>query len=193
MQLHGTRTIAAPPETVWLAINDVDILRRSLPGCERLEWLADDRLAATVTARLGSMTATFAGTLRLADVEPPHGCRIDGEGESATGGRARGQAVVRLAPDGDGTRIDYTMEAEVGDALAQLGGPLIDGVARKMAEAFFTRFAELIAASTAAAEPGPAPPAADPAPTRRPGLAVAVWVPALIALTFGMLLVVARL
>lgn len=188
MQLTGSRTIAAPPETVWRAVNDVDILRRSLPGCERLVRLADDQFAATVTARLGPMTATFAGTLRLADIDPPHGCRIEGEGESAAAGAVRGNAVIRLASDGDGTRLDYEVEARVGDTLAQLGGTLVDDAARETADEFFARFSALVAPS-----PEPTGPAVAPEPVRRPGLAVGVWVPALIAMVFGMLVVVARL
>lgn len=191
MRLEGHRQLAASPAAVWAAINDPEVLRRSLPGCERLERLADDRLAATVTARIGPMAVTLAGTLRLDQPDPPHGCRIEGEGTSPTAGFARGVATIRLAPDGDGTRLDYTVDASVGGKLAQLGSRLIDAAAKKTAADFFTRLtAHLQTAS--AMEPAPET-AAAAAPTRRRALPALVWVPAIIALVIAMLLAVSSL
>lgn len=188
MILQGARQLAAAPDAVWAAINDLDVLRRSLPGCEHLERLADGRIAATVVARIGPIEATFAGTLTVHDVDPPRGCRIDAEGESATAGFARGHAILHLAPDGEGTRVDYQLEVNVGGKLAQLGTRIVQGVARKMVEDSFARF-------TDAVEPPPAanagPAAADDGERR--ALPPLVWVPGLITLVIAMLLVVARL
>lgn len=192
MRLEGNRQLAASPSAVWAAINDPEVLRCSLPGCERLERLADDRLAATVTARIGPMAVTLDGTLRLAQLDPPHGCRIEGEGTSPSAGFARGVATLRLAPAGDGTRLDYTVDASVGGKLAQLGARLIEVAAKKTADDFFTRLTAELETPTSV-EPAPEAAPTIAAPTRRRALPALVWVPAIIALVIAMLLVVSSL
>jgi carbon monoxide dehydrogenase subunit G len=176
MEMTGECRLEAPPQTVWDALNDPDVLRRSIPGCDELSKLSDTEFSAVVTARVGPVKARFTGRVTLSDVDPPRGYTISGEGQGAAAGFAKGGAVVELVEDGAGTLLRYTVNATVGGKLAQIGSRLIDGVAKKMAADFFTRFAE---AMLEAAVLEPAEPAA--AGAEAPGVSPWVWVSALIA------------
>jgi len=186
MDMTGEFRIPAPRRKVWEALNDPEILKRSIPGCEEIEKVSPTELAAKVTAKVGPVKARFGGKVILSDLDPPNGYKITGEGSGGAAGFAKGGATVRLADDGDGTRLTYVVEAHVGGKLAQIGSRLIDATARKMADDFFTRFSGIVGAASAAAaaepevaletaaqRPSPPPAAAPPAGLRLPP---AVWV-----------------
>lgn len=155
MQLTGEYRIPAPRERVWEMLNDADVLRACIPGCESLEAEGSDSFIAKVTTKIGPVKATFNGQVTLADLNPPESYRITGEGKGGVAGFARGGADVSLAEDGDGTRLTYKADAQVGGKLAQLGGRLIDSTARKMADQFFGKFSEMAAGESAEEqEPG---------------------------------------
>jgi len=180
MDMSGEYRIAAPREAVWAALNDPDLLRQCIPGCEEIEKTSPTEFTAKVTAKVGPVKARFGGKVTMSDLDPPNGYRISGEGQGGAAGFAKGGAEVKLEPDGDGTILRYTVNANVGGKLAQIGSRLIDATARKMAEEFFGRFAELVAANAAAApaaeavagepaaSPGPAEPATPEQPQSRP-------------------------
>jgi hypothetical protein len=141
---------------VWEALNDPEILKQSIPGCEEIEKLSDNQLAAKVTAKVGPVKARFGGKVTLSDLDPPNGYKITGEGSGGAAGFAKGGATVRLVDDGDGTKLNYVVEAHVGGKLAQIGSRLIDATARKMAEEFFTRFSGIVGGAQAPAPSGTA-------------------------------------
>jgi uncharacterized protein len=151
MDMTGEFRIPAPRDTVWKALNDPEILKQSIAGCEELQKTSDHEFVAKVTARVGPVKATFTGKVTLSDLDPPNGYKITGEGQGGAAGFARGGAEVRLEPDGDGTLLKYTVNAAIGGKLAQIGARLIDGTARKMAEDFFATFARIVAGSAGAA------------------------------------------
>src|SRR6516162_1688869 len=165
MDMTGEFRIPAPREAVWKALNDPEVLKRSIAGCEELEKTSDTEFTAKVTAKVGPVKARFAGKVTLSDLDPPNGYTIAGEGQGGAAGFAKGGAKVRLEPDGDGTLLKYTVNAAIGGKLAQIGARLIDGAAHKMAQEFFASFAANVAgpapvAATGAAVPVEAPPAA---------------------------------
>jgi carbon monoxide dehydrogenase subunit G len=157
MEMNGTRQIAAPREVVWAALNDAEVLKSAIPGCEELSGGPADGFEATVKQKVGPVSATFRGRVQLSDVVPLTSYTIAGEGKGGAAGFAKGSAAVRLADSEGGTLLSYDVTANVGGKLAQLGSRLIDGFAKKMADAFFDNF-------RAAVEPSPEPAAAEPAP-----------------------------
>lgn len=190
MDMNGEFRLAAPREAVWKALNDPEVLKQSIPGCEEIVKLSDTEMTAKVSAKVGPVSAKFAGKVTLSDLDPPSGYTITGEGQGGVAGFAKGGAKVHLKDDGDGTILSYTVQAQVGGKLAQIGSRLIDATARKMADEFFTRFQAAVAAAspaaTTAAAPAPGLAAAAPtlAPTPAAGKRVspAVWVTILTAL-----------
>jgi uncharacterized protein len=146
MDMTGERRIPAPRERVWQALNDPIVLRASIPGCESLEKLSDDAMTAVVSVKIGPITARFTGRVNLTDIDPPNGYRISGEGQCGVAGFAKGGAEVRLVEDGDVTVLSYVVKAQVGGKMAQLGARLIDATAKQMADAFFDRFVDQVAA-----------------------------------------------
>ena len=152
MDMSGEFRIAAPREAVWKALNDPEILKQCIPGCEVLTKNSDTEFVARVVAKVGPVKAGFSGKVTLSELDPPNGYKITGEGQGGAAGFAKGGADVRLEPDGNGTLLKYTVNAAIGGKLAQIGARLIDGSARKMAEDFFTRFAELVAAQQPAGD-----------------------------------------
>jgi hypothetical protein len=148
MEMSGEYVIAAPRERVWAALNDPEVLRRSIDGCEALEKISDTSFAARVVARIGPVKAPFGGKVTLGDIDPPNGYTIRGEGGGGVG-MAKGSASVTLIDQGGATRLRYAVAAEVSGKLAQIGSRLIDGAARKMADDFFGRFAAIAAEGTA--------------------------------------------
>lgn len=189
MQMSAERRLEAPRDRVWAALNDIEVLKRSIPGCNTLEWLDDDTINAQVQARIGPIDTVFKGRLKLSERDPPNGYRLSGEGQGAAAGFATGNAVIRLQPDGEGTVLQYDASAMVGGKLAQLGSRLIDAAATKFAEDFFERFASQMAPpppAGAAQETGVVP---EPG---RTGLKPVLWVPLLIAVVFLMLFAFAK-
>ncbi|KFI32478.1 carbon monoxide dehydrogenase [Haematobacter missouriensis] len=137
MKLTGEQLIPAPVETVWQMINDPEVLRACIPGCESLERGEDDRLTATVALKVGPVKARFAGEVTLSEIDPPNGYRIFGKGSGGVAGFAEGGAVIALAPVEGGTLLSYEAEAKIGGKLAQLGTRLIDSTAKKLTLQFF--------------------------------------------------------
>ncbi len=156
MEMAGERRIAAPAQRVWEALNDPEVLRACIPGCQSLEKEGDDRFNAVAEVKIGPIGARFKGAVALSDLDPPNGYTISGQGSGGVAGNAKGMAKVRLSPDGAGTLLSYTVEAQVGGRMAQLGGPLIDATARQMADKFFTKFGEVVGDEAAAATAAPA-------------------------------------
>ena len=142
MDLSGEYRIPAPRERVWEMLNDAEVLRVCIPGCEELEQTADNAFSARVTTKVGPVKATFNGAVTLENINPPEGYTITGEGKGGVAGFASGGADVHLAEDGAETVLTYTASAKVGGKLAQLGSRLLDSTARKLADQFFAKFAE---------------------------------------------------
>ena len=160
MDMTGEFRIPAPRQQVWEGLNDPYILKECIPGCQTIEKLSDTEFAAKVLAQVGPVKANFAGKVTLSDLDPPQSYTIAGEGSGGVAGFAKGSAKVNLAEDGGATLLHYTVQAHVGGKLAQIGSRLIDSVARKMADNFFTRFVAAVApeqpAEAAEAVPGAA-------------------------------------
>jgi len=174
MDMTGEVRLPAPRETVWRALNDPEILKQSIPGCEDLQKLSDTEMTARVSAKVGPVSAKFAGKVTLSDLDPPNGYTISGEGQGGVAGFAKGGAQVSLKDDTGGTMLSYKVQAQIGGKLAQIGSRLIDATARKMADEFFTRFA----AAVGSGAPTPAEVSAGGAPAAQPiGAPMATPVP----------------
>ena len=145
MNMSGEYQLAASPQTVWEKLNDADVLKSSIPGCEQLDKVSDTEFQAVATIKIGPVKARFKGRVHLTDLNPPHSYRISGEGEGGVAGFAKGGAAVALAPKDGGTLLSYNVEAQIGGKLAQLGQRLVNGVAKKMADDFFEKFAAAVA------------------------------------------------
>jgi len=174
MDLTGDYRIPAPRETVWGALNNPDILKACIPGCEELNKTSDTEFVARVVAKIGPVKAGFGGKVTLSDLDPPNGYTITGEGQGGAAGFAKGGAKVRLeAVDGGAaTILHYSADAQIGGKLAQIGSRLVEGTARKLADEFFAAFAAQAAASAPGAAPAAAAEAA-PLPVAQPAPAVA--------------------
>jgi carbon monoxide dehydrogenase subunit G len=158
MDMTGERRIAASRQTVWNALNNPDVLKQAIPGCESLEKLSDSEFKATANVKIGPISARFSGRVELTDIDPPNGYRIGGEGQGGVAGFAKGGATVALTEEGAVTVLRYDVKAQVGGKIAQLGARLIDASAKQMADQFFNRFA----AQLAEPEPTPMTDATDP-------------------------------
>ncbi|MGP1396678.1 MAG: SRPBCC family protein [Inquilinaceae bacterium] len=168
MDMKGEYKIEAPREKVWAALNDPDVLRQAIPGCDTVEQVSPTEMRAAVTAKVGPVKAKFKGDVTLSDVNPPESYTISGEGKGGAAGFAKGGAKVRLEEVGTATLLRYEVTASVGGKLAQIGSRLIDGTAKKMADDFFSRFAGLVEAGEAAPAAAEAPPTPAPAPAPPP-------------------------
>lgn len=152
MTMNGEVALPADRATVWAALNDPEVLKRCIPGVQELEKTSDTEFQAVAKVAVGPVKATFKGRVALSDLDPPNGYTISGEGQGGIAGFAKGGAKVRLSDtEGGGTLMRYDVEANVGGKLAQLGGRLINGVAKKYADEFFANFAKLLAAEASAA------------------------------------------
>ena len=145
MDMTGEQRIAAPRATVWQALNDAEVLKACIPGCTALEKTSDTEMKAAATLSVGPVKASFTGNVTLSEIDPPAGYVITGQGNGGVAGFAKGSARVALADDGaDATLLTYTVKADVGGKIAQLGGRLIDQTAKKLAGEFFKSFGELV-------------------------------------------------
>ena len=144
MELTSSRTVPASVEATWAALNDPEVLKVCIPGCESIERVSDTEFKVAMTARVGPVAAKFSGRIVLADLVAPQSYRMTFEGQGGAAGFARGEARVALSPQGADTRIDYSASAQVGGKLAQIGSRLVDGAAAKVAEDFFARFVERV-------------------------------------------------
>jgi carbon monoxide dehydrogenase subunit G len=142
MEIQSSRLIPAAPAVVWQALNDPEVLKECIPGCESFTRESDSTWRAVVAAKVGPVSARFTGTIELADVTPPTSYTLKFQGQGGAAGFANGDAKVELSPAAAGqTTLSYSARAQVGGKLAQIGSRLIDGVAAKMADDFFERFA----------------------------------------------------
>jgi carbon monoxide dehydrogenase subunit G len=145
--MNGEYRIEASREKVWAALNDTQILKESIPGCEEINRLSETEMTATVVAKVGPVKAKFTGQVTLSDLNPPNSYRISGEGKGGAAGFAKGGANISLQSDGNATVLSYSVDATVGGKLAQLGARLIDGTAKKLAGEFFANFADIVSDS----------------------------------------------
>ena len=141
LEMTGEYVLPLDRAAVYAALNDAEMLKLCIPGCEQLEKLSDTEFAAVARIEIGPVKARFKGKVRLEDLDPPQGYRIVGEGEGGVAGFAKGNAVVTLAEVAEGTKLSYRAEAQVGGKLAQLGQRLLAGSAKKIADKFFANFA----------------------------------------------------
>ena len=151
MKMKAEAQIAAPRSRVWDALNDADVLRQCIPGCQSLQKEGADKLRATVEVKIGPIGARFNSIVTFSDVQPPQGYTLTGEGQGGTVGSAKATIKVRLDENAAGTLLSYEVDAQVGGRLAQLGGPIIDATAKQFAAKFFKRFAEVLGTSNASA------------------------------------------
>ncbi len=198
MEMSSTRSVPASVETTWEALNDPEVLKACIPGCESIERVADTEYKVAMLAKVGPVNARFNGRMTLSDLDPPRAYSIAFEGQGGAAGFAKGAARVQLAPDPVGTQMSYQVNAQVGGKLAQIGSRLVDGAAKKYADDFFSAFAarlgqpavpEAVPGAAGAAVPGelPGAPPAGPAgvPSARPGPArnkILLWAVVIIVL-----------
>jgi carbon monoxide dehydrogenase subunit G len=140
LEMTGEYVLPLERAKVYAALNDPDMLKRCIPGCEELEKLSGTEFAAVVRVELGPVKARFKGKVRLEDLDPPNGYRIAGEGEGGVAGFAKGGATVSLSEVPEGTKLAYRAEASVGGKIAQMGQRLLAGSAKKIADKFFNNF-----------------------------------------------------
>jgi carbon monoxide dehydrogenase subunit G len=151
MQMSDSQRIPASKDKVWEALNDPEILRQCIPGCQSLDMTSPTEMTATVVFRVGPVKATFGGKVTLSDINAPDSYRISGEGSGGVAGFAKGGATVKLSAEGpDVTVLSYEVDAQIGGKLAQLGGRLIDSTAKKLAGEFFASFGEVVGDTAAA-------------------------------------------
>ena len=152
MTMQGEVMLPANRERVWAALNDPEVLKTCIPGVQELDKVSDTAFNAVAKVAIGPVKATFKGAVSLTDLDPPNGYTISGEGQGGVAGFAKGGAKVRLdEADGGGTKLTYDVEAQVGGKIAQLGGRLINGVAKKYADEFFANFAKTLSPAENAA------------------------------------------
>ena len=151
MEMNGEERIAAPRQIVWEALNDPEILRACIPGCQELERISDTELSAVVKVKIGPVSATFKGDVTLENINAPQSYTITGEGKGGIAGFAKGGADVQLTEDGAETVLSYVVNAQVGGKIAQLGSRLIDSSSKKLAGQFFARFNEVVSEKAAGA------------------------------------------
>jgi len=165
MELTGQERIAAPRAQVWQALNDPEILKACIPGCESIELLSPTEMKARVALKLGPIKASFAGQVTLSDIDPPNGYTISGEGSGGSVGGAKGSAHVQLTEDAGATLLNYNVSSQVTGKIAQLGSRLVDATAQKLAGDFFGKFREVVSV--------PAPIEATPSSELAPATAAA--------------------
>jgi carbon monoxide dehydrogenase subunit G len=192
MDMTGEHRIAAPRDRVWAALNDPDILKQCIPGCQEIERTGPNGFKAKVVAKVGPVSASFTGNVTLSDLDPPKSYKISGEGTGGPAGFARGGAEVSLEEDGAATLLRYKVSANVGGKLAQIGSRLIDGTAKKLSDEFFGTFAKLVEAAEAPTAAAPEPAAPSPALAKSKTLSPAVWIGIVVVAIIVLLLIFAR-
>lgn len=145
--IEGEEKIAAPIQKVWEALNDPEVLKECIPGCESLEMTSPTDMTARVVLKIGPIKAAFAGAVTLQNLNPPHSYTIAGEGKGGIAGFAKGGADVTLTEEGpDSTLLKYEAKADVGGKIAQLGSRLITSTSKKLAGEFFSSFNQKVSA-----------------------------------------------
>jgi carbon monoxide dehydrogenase subunit G len=148
MEMTGEQLIPLPQAEVWRGLNDPNVLKACIPGCESIDKVSDSEYRVAMTASVGPVKAKFSGKLALSDLNPPTSYSLSFEGSGGAAGFGKGSAHVSLRTEGAGTRLTYTAKANVGGKLAQVGSRLIDGVAKKMADDFFVAFNRTLAGAS---------------------------------------------
>ena len=169
MELTGTQTLPVSQQIAWDALNDPEILKASITGCEQLDRISDHEFSAAVTAAIGPVKARFKAKLTLSDVDAPNSYKIRFDGQGGAAGFGKGEAKVALTAEGAATRLDYTAQANVGGKLAQIGSRLVDAASKKLADEFFTKFNAELKRRYAPPEPAAAHLDAVPASGPHPG------------------------
>jgi carbon monoxide dehydrogenase subunit G len=144
MTMSGEVQLPATREEVWTKLNDPEVLKTCVPGCEQLDKISDTEFQAIASIKVGPVKARWKGKVRLSDLDPPNGYKISGEGEGGVAGFAKGNAVVGLTEKDGGTLLSYNVDAQIGGKLAQLGQRLINSAAKKTADDFFAKFAQAV-------------------------------------------------
>lgn len=189
MDMQATRELAVSQQQAWDSLNDPEVLKLCIPGCDSVLATGENQYAIGMALRIGPVSAKFKGQITLTDIVPPHSYRILFEGQGGPAGFGKGQAEVKLTPTPAGCTLAYTVQASVGGKVAQLGQRLIDGAARSLAEDFFRRFDDEMQRRYGASEAAPASaPALRPAPP-----APAVLLPSLVLAGAGAALMLAVL
>lgn len=147
MEMISEQRIPASLDAVWAALNDTEILKQAMPGCESFDAIEENKFEAKLTAKVGPVKAKFKFQVELSEINAPNGYTILGEGLGGVAGFAKGSAKVDLTEDGDETILAYNVQARVGGKLAQLGARLIDGTAKKMADDFFGNLTDILGGS----------------------------------------------
>jgi carbon monoxide dehydrogenase subunit G len=155
MDMQGSRHLAVTQQQAWDALNDPEVLKTCIPGCDKVEATGENQYAISMAVRIGPVGARFNGKILLSDIVAPTSYKINFEGQGGPAGFGKGSAAVHLAPAPDGCDLTYTAQAQVGGKIAQVGQRLVDGVARSMAEDFFKRFDNEMQRRYPAAEPDP--------------------------------------
>ncbi|MGZ8310314.1 MAG: CoxG family protein [Rhodoplanes sp.] len=145
--LVGEVQLPAARDAVWAKLNDPEVLRTCIPGCELLDKLSDTEFEAIAVTKIGPVKARWKGKVRLTDLDPPNSYRISGDGEGGIAGFARGGAAISLVDKDGGTLLSYTAEAQIGGKIAQLGQRLVVGASKKIAAEFFTKFASAVSSA----------------------------------------------
>ena len=175
MDLTGEYRIPATREKVWKALNDPEILKQCIDGCQELNKDSDTEFSVKVTAKVGPVKAKFVGKVVLSELDPPNGYTISGEGQGGVAGFAKGGADVKLADDGGETVLSYEAKAEVGGKLASVGSRLVEGVAKKQADDFFGKFSEIVSGDAEPAAVAPAEALAPAVAGDNEGISPMVW------------------
>ena len=145
MELQGRVTLPAPIQLVWRALNDPEILRQCIPGCEEVQQISPDEMHARVLLRMGPVRARFTGKVKITDIKPLEGYTLNFEGSGGSAGFAKGSSVIMLTEVDGNTQLDYTAHASVAGKLGQIGGRLIDASSKQLADQFFTNFKNAVA------------------------------------------------
>ena len=188
MDLQGSRTLSVTQQQAWEALNDPAVLKVCIPGCESIESTGENAYDLVNAIKVGPVSAKFKGKLQLADIQAPNSYTIHFEGNGGAAGFGKGSAKVTLTPQGAGTDLGYTVNAQVGGKIAQVGQRLIDGVAKSMAESFFKRFDEEMQRrypAPAPAEAAAVPATATPEPKASSGIPTWVWVAGVVVLALA--------
>jgi len=172
MEMQGSRTLAITQQQAWEALNDPEVLKLCIPGCDSIEATGDNAYDLANAIKVGPVAAKFKGSIALADVDAPNSYTLNFEGSGGVAGFGKGSAQVSLAPLDEGCELAYTVNATVGGKIAQVGQRLIDGVAKSMAESFFKRFDEEMQQR----HPAPASAEAAALPAVQPTRSVPAWV-----------------
>jgi carbon monoxide dehydrogenase subunit G len=190
MEMQGTRQLKVNQQQAWDALNNPEVLKACIPGCDRIEASGDNEFSMGTALKIGPVSAKFNGKIMLTDMQPPASYTLNFEGQGGVAGFGKGTAKVNLTPNAEGCELSYSVTAQVGGKIAQLGQRLIDGVAKSLSEEFFKRFdAETEKLYPPQAQAVPAEPVAT---TEPPAQGWPAWVWVAVAVGVGLVIYLAR-